>query len=48
MTTEESSWTERFRKGLAAGKLWGTVHLAESNRLPPGNGLVDFPASSVC
>lgn len=41
MTTEESSWTEPFRQVMAAGKLWH-VHLAESNRLPPGNGLVDF------
>ena len=43
MTTEETSWTEPFRQVMAAGKLWH-VHLAESNRLPPGNGLVDFPA----
>jgi sugar phosphate isomerase/epimerase len=43
MTTEESSWTEPFRQVMAAGKLWH-VHLAESNRLPPGNGLVDFPS----
>ena len=43
MTMVESSWTEPFRQVMAAGKLWH-VHLAESNRLPPGNGLVDFPA----
>ncbi len=43
MTMEESSWTEPFRQLWAAGKLWH-VHLAESNRLPPGNGLVDFAA----
>jgi 5-keto-L-gluconate epimerase len=41
MTTEEASWTEPFRQVMAARKLWH-VHLAESNRLPPGNGLVDF------
>lgn len=43
MTMEESSWTEPFRQVMAAGKLWH-IHLAESNRLPPGNGLVDFPS----
>lgn len=43
MTMVESSWTEPFRQVNAAGKLWH-VHLAESNRLPPGNGLVDFAA----
>jgi 5-keto-L-gluconate epimerase len=43
MTMVESSWTEPFRQVMAAGKLWH-VHLAESNRLPPGKGLVDFPA----
>jgi len=43
MTMVESSWTEPFRQVMAAGKLWH-VHLAENNRLSPGNGLVDFPA----
>jgi sugar phosphate isomerase/epimerase len=43
MTMVESSWSEPFRQVMAAGKLWH-VHLAESNRLSPGNGLVDFPA----
>ena len=43
MTMEESSWTEPFRQVMAAGKLWH-VHIADSNRLPPGKGLVDFPA----
>ena len=43
MTMEEASWTEPFRQVMAAGKLWH-VHLADSNRLPPGNGLVDFPS----
>jgi sugar phosphate isomerase/epimerase len=43
MTMVESSWTEPFRQVNHSGKLWH-VHLAESNRLPPGNGLVDFSA----
>ena len=43
MTMEETSWTEPFRRVMAAGKLWH-VHIAESNRLYPGHGLVDFPA----
>ena len=40
---EESSWTEPFRKMMAAGKLFH-VHLGDNNRLPPGKGLIDFPA----
>ena len=39
---EESSWTEPFRRA-AAGLLWH-VHLGDNNRLPPGRGLIDFPA----
>jgi hypothetical protein len=42
MTMVETS-DQPFRQVMAAGKLWH-VHLAESNRLKPGNGLVDFPA----
>jgi len=42
-TFEESSWTEPFRRAMAAGKLWH-VHLGDNNRLPPGRGLVDFAA----
>ncbi len=40
---EESSWTEPFRRVMAAGRLWH-VHLGDNNRLPPGRGLIPFPA----
>lgn len=40
---EESSWTEPFRRLMAAGLLWH-VHLGDNNRLAPGRGLIDFPA----
>lgn len=40
---EEVSWTEPFRRLMAAGRLWH-VHLGDNNRLPPGQGLIDFPA----
>ncbi len=40
---EEASWTEPFRRVMAAGQLWH-VHLGDNNRLPPGRGLIDFPA----
>jgi len=40
---EESSWTEPFRQLMQAGKLWH-VHLGDNNRLPPGQGLIDFAA----
>jgi sugar phosphate isomerase/epimerase len=40
---EERSWTAPFRQAMAAGKLWH-VHLGDNNRLPPGQGLIDFPA----
>lgn len=40
---EESSYTEPFRRTLQAGKLFH-VHLGDNNRLPPGRGLIDFPA----
>ncbi len=40
---EESSWTEPFRRGMAAGKLWH-IHLGDNNRLPPGQGLINFRA----
>ena len=40
---EESSWTEPFRQAAAVGQLWH-VHLGDNNRLPPGRGLIDFPA----
>ncbi len=40
---EETSWTEPFAEGLAAGRLFH-VHLGDNNRLPPGDGLIDFAA----
>ena len=40
---EESSWTEPFQRVMSAGKLWH-VHLGDNNRLPPGQGLINFPA----
>ncbi len=41
MNTEECSWTEPFRQVMAAGKLF-YVHLGDNNRLPPGQGFIDF------
>lgn len=38
---EESSLTDPFRQTMAAGRLWH-VHLGDSNRLPPGQGHLDF------
>lgn len=38
---EESSWTKPFRKAMKAGRLFH-VHLGDNNRLPPGDGLIDF------
>jgi sugar phosphate isomerase/epimerase len=43
---EERSWTEPFRCVMAAGRLFH-VHLGDNNRLPPGRGLIDFPAIVV-
>jgi sugar phosphate isomerase/epimerase len=40
---EETSWTEPFRQAIQAGKLFH-VHLGDNNRLPPGQGLIDFAA----
>ena len=40
---EESSWTEPLRRVMKAGKLWH-IHLGDNNRLPPGQGLIDFTA----
>ena len=40
---EESSWTDPFRRAMASGRLWH-VHLGDNNRLPPGQGLIDFNA----
>lgn len=39
---EESSWTEPFKRVLAADLLWHT-HIGDNNRLAPGKGLIDFP-----
>jgi sugar phosphate isomerase/epimerase len=38
---EEDSLYDCFRRVLAAGRLWH-VHLGDSNRLPPGQGHIDF------
>jgi sugar phosphate isomerase/epimerase len=40
---EESSWTEPYLSVMDARKLF-YVHLSDNNRLPPGKGLIDFPA----
>jgi len=40
---EEASWTQPFKTAMQAGKLYH-VHLGDNNRLPPGGGLIDFPA----
>lgn len=41
MNIEEASLYEPFRQSMAAGRLWH-VHLGDSNRLPPGQGHIDF------
>jgi sugar phosphate isomerase/epimerase len=38
---EEVSLYDCFRQTMAAGRLWH-VHLGDSNRLPPGQGHIDF------
>jgi len=38
---EEASWEEPFRRLMLAGRLWH-VHLGDNNRLPPGEGMIDF------
>ena len=43
LNIEECSWTEPYRQVMAAGKLF-YVHLGDNNRLPPGQGLIDFRA----
>ncbi|MGW8250065.1 MAG: sugar phosphate isomerase/epimerase family protein, partial [Anaerolineales bacterium] len=40
---EESSYSEPFRHTIQAGRLFH-VHLGDNNRLPPGQGLIDFEA----
>ena len=44
VNVEERSWTAPFRRLMSAGKLWH-VHLGDNNRLPPGQGLIDLPAT---
>jgi sugar phosphate isomerase/epimerase len=43
MNMEESSWGGCFQRAVSSGRLWH-VHVADSNRLAPGQGLIDFPA----
>jgi sugar phosphate isomerase/epimerase len=43
MNIEESSWTVPFVDAMAEKKLFH-VHLGDNNRLPPGEGMIDFPA----
>ena len=43
MNMEESSWAGAFQRAMSAGRLWH-VHVADSNRLAPGQGLIDFQA----
>lgn len=38
---EERSWEEPFEVLMVAGKLWH-VHVGDNNRLPPGEGMIDF------
>lgn len=38
---EEKSWSEPFQCAMSAGKLWH-VHIGDNNRLPPGQGMIDF------
>lgn len=40
---EEASWEAPLRLLMQAGRLWH-VHLGDSNRLPPGQGRIDFAA----
>ncbi|MGA2820021.1 MAG: sugar phosphate isomerase/epimerase family protein [Anaerolineales bacterium] len=38
---EEKSWSEPFQRAMRADKLWH-VHIGDNNRLPPGQGMIDF------
>jgi sugar phosphate isomerase/epimerase len=40
---EEASWEAPLRLLMQAGRLWH-IHLGDSNRLPPGQGRIDFAA----
>jgi sugar phosphate isomerase/epimerase len=41
MNIEESSFHTSLRQVMSAGRLWH-IHLGDSNRLPPGQGHIDF------
>jgi 5-keto-L-gluconate epimerase len=43
MNIEEPTYAESIEQGMAGGRLWH-VHLGDSNRLPPGQGHIDFAA----
>ncbi len=43
LNIEESSLTDCFRRAMAANRLWH-IHLGDNNRLPPGQGHIDFAA----
>lgn len=43
MNIEESSWELPFQMAAQAGKLFH-VHFGDNNRLPPGNGMINFSA----
>ncbi len=38
---EESSWSGPIGRAMAAKRLWH-VHIGDNNRLPPGQGMIDF------
>jgi sugar phosphate isomerase/epimerase len=42
MNIEEASFGDCLRQAMMTGRLWH-VHLGDSNRLPPGQGHIDFP-----
>ncbi|MCJ7512962.1 MAG: sugar phosphate isomerase/epimerase [Anaerolineales bacterium] len=39
---EEASWELPFQRLMLAERLWH-IHLGDNNRLPPGEGMIDFP-----
>jgi sugar phosphate isomerase/epimerase len=41
MNIEESTYSGSIEQGMASGRLWH-IHLGDSNRLPPGQGHIDF------
>ena len=42
MNIEEAAYGVCLRQAMATSRLWH-VHIADSNRLPPGQGHIDFP-----